>query len=222
MTAEVELRFQFPCTMIVNGASGSGKTWWLHRLLQESNALLTDTVDRTVWCYGAYQPVLQQMLQTIPNFYLSQGCDEEILRQYGVFDPKVRTLLILDDLHQEMASSALLSQLFCKFSHHTNTMVVFVTQNLYHKGSAMRDVTTNCHYLICLSQPRDKSIMATLARQMFPGKGGYFLAAYQDAVSFTPYGYLIEDALPSTPENLQLRSGVFAKEADVAWLPTYK
>ena len=139
----------------------------------------------------------------------------------GVFDPKLNTILILDDLHHELARNDLLSKLFCKFSHHANSMVIFVTQNLFHKGSAMRDTTTNCHYLVCLSQPRDTSIIACLARQMFPGKTQYLINAYQQATAES-HGYLIIDALPGTPSNLRLRSGDFKDEIDAAWLPVYK
>ncbi len=221
MSANLDLRLQFPSTMIVSGATGSGKTCWLEKFLKHANTILSEHVDRVVWCYGVYQPLVETLSREIPNLHFNHGCDRETLEQLGVFDAGQRTILVLDDLHQELASSTLLSQLFCKFSHHANTMVVFVTQNLYHKGSAMRDVTTNCHYLVCLAQPRDKSIMATLARQMFPGNSAYLLDAYRDATS-QPFGYLIIDATPRTPDTLRLRSGIFPDEDDVAWLPQYK
>lgn len=218
---EFDSRFRFPSTMIVSGASGSGKTMWLHRLLREANDLISEPPDRIVLCYGIFQPIYEAMMNDLPNIHLIEGCDQKSLEQQGVFDASVKTVLILDDLHQEMAGNELLSKLFCKFSHHANSMVIFVTQNLYHKGSAMRDTTTNCHYLICLAQPRDKSIMSCLARQMFPGRAPYMLSAYEQATE-EPHGYLIIDALPGTPSNLRLRSGIFADEQDAAWLPVYK
>ena len=221
MTDEFDTRFHFPSTMIVSGASGSGKTMWIYRFLQQVKQLMSEPPDRILLCYGIYQPIYQEMMNTIENMSLSEGCDQETLEHLGVFDPSIKTVLILDDLHQEMAQNELLSKLFCKFSHHANSMVIFVTQNLYHKDSAMRDTTTNCHYLVCLAQPRDKSIIACLGRQMFPGKAAYLVSAYEQATE-APHGYLIVDALPGTPSKLRLRSGVFLDETDVAWLPVYK
>ena len=148
---EFDVRFKFPSTMIVSGASGNGKTKWLHRLLLETNSLISKPIDRIVLCYGIYQPIYGEMMSEIPNLCLTEGCDQETLEQFGVFDPTLNTIFILCDLHHELARNDLLSKFFCTFSHHANSMVILVKQNLLHKGCAMRDTTTNCHYLVYLS-----------------------------------------------------------------------
>lgn len=213
-----DMRFKFPSTMIVMGVSGGGKTRWIQKLLHDRNTILSKQPDTILLCYGVYQPIYQEMLNTVQNLSIVDGCSESLLAQYDILNPATNSVLILDDLHQEMANNKLLSNLFCKFSHHYNTMVILVTQNLYHQGKAMRDTISNCHYIVSLSHPRDKTAIACLARQMFPGRSRYLLDAYEEATA-VPFGYLIIDARPETPSNLRLRSGVFSDEVDVAWIP---
>lgn len=215
---EVEVALHFPCTMIILGVSGGGKTQWYRKFLLEVESLFACEIDTVILCYGVYQPLYKDMMTEMKNLILNDGCSEAILKQHGVLDSSKKTILILDDLHSELANNPLLSKLFCKFAHHHNTMVIFVTQNLYHKGCAMRDTISNCHYLICLCQPRDKTVVTCLARQMFPDRYKYFLQAYNDATS-TPFGYLLVDARPETSNELRLRSGIFKGETACMWLP---
>ena len=218
-TVEFDTRLRFPSTMIIMGVSGGGKTEWLRKMLKDKSSLLSKPIEKVLLCYGSYQPLYDDMLrENGDKLNLVSGCSESLLEQYDILNPSVNSILILDDLHDELANNGLLSRLFCKFSHHTNTMVIFVTQNLYHKGSAMRDTISNSHYLVCLAQPRDKTIVSCLARQMYPGNHKYLLTAYNEATS-TPYGYLFVDARPETHANLRLRSGLFHNEQLCAWLP---
>ena len=204
--------------MIVAGVSGGGKTHWIYKLLREQDTLFTDPIHSCLLCYGAYQPLYAEMQQAVPNLSLNEGCNEKVLKQHGILDPSKRTVLVIDDLHVEMADDPLLSKLFCKFSHHMNTAVIFITQNMYRQGRQMRDVISNCHYLCFLAQPRDKTAVMCLARQMFPRQTGYFMQAYDEATE-QPFGYLLVDARPETPNDLRLRSGLFSDEQCVAWLP---
>jgi hypothetical protein len=47
----------------------------------------------------------------------------------------------------------------------------------------------------------------TLARKMFPGKSSYLMDKFYDAVD-KPYGYLLLNLKPTTPDNMRLLSNV--------------
>lgn len=211
-------RLRFPCSIIVTGVSGCGKTWWIKKLLENQQVMFESPVDSCLLCYGVYQPLYDEMAQNISNLSLVEGCNQRAIKQHGMLDATKKTILIIDDLHAEMADDQLLGNLFCKFSHHMNTTVIFLTQNLFRKGKQMRDVISNCHYLVFMAQPRDKTAIMSVARQMFPKQTNYFMQAYNDATS-QPRGYLLIDARPETPEDLRLRSGLFPSEQSVAWKP---
>ena len=69
-----------------------------------------------------------------------------------------RHLLIVDNMMEEAGDKML--KLFTKGSHHRNMSIVYIVQNLLHKGKLHRSLNT--HYLVFTQ-------FQTLARQMFPG-----------------------------------------------------
>ena len=121
-------------------------------------------------------------------------------------------LIIVDDLMGELTSDKEMANLFTKFSHHMSIDVIFVVQNLFHHGKEMRTISLNCHYFILLKNPRDKRQAMVLADQTFPGNREFFMAAYHDATS-VPYGYLLLDLKPDTPDCMRLRTRIVPSES---------
>jgi hypothetical protein len=54
--------------------------------------------------------------------------------------------------------------------------------------------------------PIDQQVM-NLARQLYPEKPNHLLHHFQDA-TVKPYGYLVIDLKPTTPDSLRLRKNV--------------
>ena len=48
--------FQSGSPIIISGPTGSGKTYWTHKLL--SNEMFTEHVSSILYCYGVYQITL--------------------------------------------------------------------------------------------------------------------------------------------------------------------
>ena len=66
----------------------------------------------------------------------------------------------------------------------------------------------NTHYIVMFKNPRDAGQVATLARQMYPGKSKFVIEAYEDATK-EPYGYLLIDLRPDTNERYRIRTKIF-------------
>ena len=77
----------------------------------------------------------------------------------------VPTIIVLDDL-MDSAYSTKVSQLFTKGSHHRNISLLLITQNLFHKGPSSRDISLNSKYIVVFKNPRDKTQVVHLARQV--------------------------------------------------------
>ena len=102
-----------------------------------------------------------------------------------------RKLLILDDLMYESSSDVIL-HLFTKGSHHKNISVIFVTQNVFHKGKAQRDISLNTKYLVLFKNPPDRAQIQYLARQIFPEDSSFLHEANLDPTR-EPHSYLFID-----------------------------
>ena len=87
--------------------------------------------------------------------------------------------------------------------------MIAINQNLYfNKDPTQR---RNCHYLVMFNNPVDQQQVMTLAQQMYPGNPQNLLTHFQGATS-RPYGYLVIDLKPFTPEHLRMRTDVFDKK----------
>ena len=114
-------------------------------------------------------------------------------------------------------TDARITKLFTKGSHHKNTSVIYITQNLFDKNKENRTITLNAHYMVLFKSPRDVMQIEHLARQMFPGKSKYMREAFTDATSL-PYSYLLVDLKPDTPDDLRLRAKIFPGENQVVYI----
>ena len=166
--------------------------------------MMTPVPDRIVWCYGEYQT----LYGTVQGVDFQQG-----LPDLDALDPS-NTHLIIDDLMDETDQSV--ATLFTKKSHHRNISVMYIVQNLFHRGKYHRTISLNAHYMVVFKNPRDVSQILALAQQMFPKRTKYFLDAYTAATS-KPHGYLLIDMKQDTPEILRLRSHIFLGEQQQAY-----
>lgn len=153
--------------------------------------------EHVLYCYGEFQPSFAEF----PNVEFHNG-----LPDITSFDGRKNVLLILDDLMNEANQNV--CEIFTKLSHHRNVSVIFVTQNLFHKNPCIRTMSLNSHYIVLFKNVRDASQIATLGRQMYPGKSKFVVEAYRDATE-EPFSYLLIDLRPDTDENYRLRAKIF-------------
>ena len=116
---------------------------------------------------------------------------------------------MLDDLMTETDEPV--TNLFTTKSHHCNTSVIYLVQNLFPKNKESRTISLNSQHIVVFKNPRDVSQMTTLAKQMYPGRVK-FVQAFADATS-TPYGYILVDLKQDTSEDVRLRTSILPDDA---------
>ena len=204
--------------MTIAGGTGSGKTYWLKNLISDQRHCLPKPFGRILYCYSIYQPMFDEMLLIEPRIEFYEGLPKEQLENVPDFGSDINALIVLDDLVTELANDEDLTKLFCRFSHHAYLNCIFVTQNFFHEGKEIRNVTRNSHYLVFTKSPRVAASLQTINRQIFPGKKNYLIEAYQSATK-KRYGYLLIDLHPATQDKLRVREGIFEREQPMAYLP---
>jgi hypothetical protein len=118
-------------------------------------------------------------------------------------------MIVLDDLMHECSSSNMVSEAFTRKRHHHNLSVIIVLQNLYSKGSAMRDIHLNAQYIVLFQNPRDKGQFNHFARQVEPTLSKSLIKVYIEATN-KPYSHLMVDLKPHTPNMLRYRSNTLS------------
>lgn len=194
-----------PFTMMIAGPSGCGKTSFVIKLL---NHLIK--YKHIVWCNAERKAIPDSIINS-NNITIHDNLPES-------FDNlESNCLIILDDLMTE-AYNKNVCELFTKGSHHRNLSVILTTQNIFHQGRFCRDISLNCKYLVIFKNPRDKSQIYPLARQIFPDKPKELLKVYKEVTSL-PYGYLFIDLTQECDDLLRFQTDVFKNKCLTCYTP---
>ena len=148
-----DLKFRHPFSCIVSGPSGSGKSSFVIRFLQNLRHLCTEPSfgGGIVWCYDEKSAVPSHHKLTT-NVRYNEGVTEDFGSANG--EP---CLVILDDLLTDVYSKQV-CELFTRGNHHRNISVILITQNLFHQGRFCRDISINAHYIVELKNVRQETV----------------------------------------------------------------
>lgn len=204
----MSLLLQSPFTMVCSGATSSGKTYFVRRILENSHRMMSTEPNSILYCYGSFQPTYDLMEREFNNISFMEGLptksDIDNLAKNG------HSLIVLDDLMNEVNNSPEMQRLFTQYSHHQNISVIFVSQNIYFGGKYGKTINLNCHYLVLFRNP-NLSQIRILGQQLLPGKAKLLTQAYRDATA-KRYGYLFIDLHPNNDRDLMLRTNIFPEE----------
>ena len=209
MDRTYDTRFQGPWTMQVVGGSGSGKSMFIKRLLDNANVMMNPPPDRILYCYSEWQDMFGEMKNV--EFY--QGLSENLIKRENLHG---HTVLVVDDLADE-ADEKLLEKIFTKYSHHRFISIILVLHSLFYPGLRnMRLISLNTQYLVIFKSARDQNSISIVARQMFGQDYKYVLQAYEDATK-QKFGYLLIDSKVSDGL-IRLRSKIFPGEVTICYI----
>lgn len=169
--------------------------------------MFSQTIDKIVWFYGIHQSLYDE----IADVEFVEGFPSQYENLLGT-----NTLFVLDDLMTQCGRDQRITHLFTRGSHHLNLSVIFITQNFFHKGKEMREISLNAHYLALCKNRRDESQIIHLGRQLFPNQLKFFTEVYQDATR-NPFSYLFIDLRSDTPENLRLRTQILPNQTQYVY-----
>ena len=154
-----------PFPALVAGPTCCGKSQIVKRLLESGENMIEGAPENIIWCYGIYQPAFDEIQRNIPNITFVEGVPSD---SETMINPSIRNLVVIDDLMHELSNDPQITSLFKKGLHHRNLSVIFILENIFHRGKELRDMSLNCHYLVLFKSSRDSSQVNHLAKQMFP------------------------------------------------------
>jgi len=206
---DVPATFQHPCTVLIAGPTGSGKTKAIVKIIEQRNQLFFPVPNNILYCYTMWQPDFTYLKNNFQMIKFHSG-----IPNLEDLNAENNNLIILDDLMREGGKDDQVLDLFTKGSHHKNTSVMFLTQNLFSKGKNSRTISLNAQYIMMFNNPRDKTQISYLARQMFPKNPKLLEAAYNDATKGA-HGYLFIDLKQSTPHKLRIQTNIFSENRTI-------
>ena len=196
--------FRLHCnrTMCVVGPSHSGKTTFVLELLENRQQIFDCQTNRVIWCYGIYQHELNTKLQR-KGYHLHSGI-------INVSEVQPYDIIVLDDLLNESRNSQDVTAMFTRAAHHKPCFIIFIMQNLFPPGKEARTRSLNTHYYCIFKNPRDKSQIEFLARQISPRNSKAILEIFESATD-KAHSYLFLDFTQECPDEFRFRSNLFEK-----------
>ena len=125
--------------------TGFGKTAWARSLLQQASEIIYPPPERVVWCYSQWQPAYTKMRVAMSPIEFVKGI-LTALEQDSYFDVSKRNLIVFDDQMTDASKYKRIVNLFTRGSHNRNLSVIYIVQNLYHRGKG------SCSIIWCYSR----------------------------------------------------------------------
>ena len=182
---DLEPVFRHPCNMIVVGNSGSGKTYFVSKLIQsgqirpapDSIHMFTGVKDAS----GHLLEALEYLQETQDIPFQEHGDDLERLDE--VLDEEGQKLIIIDDLMQKVVNTPKAVELFASGTHHKNASAIMMWQDLFPQGMKKLSITLarNAHYHVIFYSP-NVSAFKTFASQR--DNGSQLMALYKDSKNY--------------------------------------
>jgi hypothetical protein len=183
--------FEHPFTLNISGPTGSDKSSFSIKLLQnlDSGCTERDFDGGVLWCYreknaGPAPQVARLRKKIIYHEYVPDD-------NFYTHSQGRPILLLLDDFLQSVYINHV-SVLFTRDSHHRNISVILITKDLFHQNRHSRDISLNEKHLMLLKNVGDKNQFSYLARKVLPEDSKGLYKAYLDA-TLRPHGYLLLD-----------------------------
>lgn len=208
--------FITPFTCIIQGATGTGKTHFVKRVLDNQKVMFQTPPAKVVYFYAVDQPLFKSM----KNVIFHKGIPDKF---ESFADYPNHTLFVLDDVMIKALNDPKVAELFTVGSHHMNISVFFLSHNLFHQGKMARTIGLSCHYLILFRSLRDALMITYLGRQLFPGQNKILIECYEDATS-EKYSYLFIDLSPHSYDGWEgrIKSRIFPGEGCWVYKPIEK
>ena len=199
-----DCRFRDTAKIVVSGASGSGKTQLVKRMLVNHLRVFEVTPpSKIVVFHTHYQKAYDELREEIDvpvEFVKGPPPDG--------FTPPPKSVLVFDDL--QSTDSNEIREFFLRKCHHSScAAVIYVLQNVFAANKNNRDITLNADYFVCFRPRRDLGQVERLNYSLL-GRGhrNFLVSVFKELTHDRPHSFLLIDIAATTPAAFQFRSTV--------------
>ena len=189
---ELDIRIKTPCSVLLSGKSKCGKTTLLIDILSQWRNYTDDEDGKyfrnIYWFYGTESPEDFYKMNNIVNSYNLKLPEDSMsfkskitfvkgdLTDTLVLD-KINSIphysiVILDDMMNEMTRREDVSNILTREAHHKNWCVFMLWQYLHPEGRFARQLVNQVDYKFIFQDPARSDQLRAVINQMYPGQTG--------------------------------------------------
>lgn len=192
----------------IAGPSQCGKSTLVEQMVVNKDVLFEDEFSKVFW-FCAYPPE-----KKVNEVIYKIGSPSNILDSIVP-----NSLVIIDDYMSELRNSNELTNIMTKAVHHLPMTLIYITQNIFNKGSETKTRRLNTNYVILFKNPHDKAQIEYIGRQMFPRDKNFLCSAFDHVTKQQPYSYLLIDCHQTTRDEIRVRSDILNKQMITVYKP---
>ena len=204
-----DVRWYNPSTCVMVGGSMSGKTTLCLNVLRHAKEIFHDPrcAQNILFHYKQWQDSYEEIskeniiTEWIPNL----PTIDSILNKCMLYTHSGGSIIVIDDFGNQLTRDV--QELFSIYAHHTQSIVILLTQNLFPKNQFYRDISLNATYIILFKNIRDKSQIMYYLRQLQPGKSQWLFEAFEDCTK-DPYTHMLFDMHQLQKDHLRIRGNI--------------
>ena len=198
--------FRQAFTMIIQGATGSGKTSFIMKLI-DNIQLIQPSPVKIHFFFETWQKGYETRNKTI-EFHKEELTEEKFKKLSYPHKEKGGSLFVLDDgmtnINKDMV------RIFSIWARQYNASIILVTHNLFYNDPIYRNLSLNTHYFVLLRTQRAWKQVSLLLRQLFSDYK--MVEKYVEEIFNKKHAYVILDIHPNGSDNIKALTRIFPDE----------
>lgn len=208
-----------PLRLVIAGPSGSGKSWWILKLIKSRELLFDTKFNRILYCVPPKKSQVHlTIFDKIKEFFNQAELIYGLPKPTDIIGDALPKLVIIDDQMTQIFTSPFMEEVFIQHSHHSSCSLIFTTQNFFNSGKT-KTIIRQCNYKVIFNSPADQVILRHISCQLKPDQPNFLINVFQTLDQLFPaddYKYILIDGEPkSKMKKLRIRTHIFPNNDNV-------
>ena len=198
------IKLEKPFRLIVGGGSGSGKSFFVQKLIEENH--FQSSFEQIKYIYPDYLDECPTEFDTECHVECIPGLPDK--RTLSLIE--TNSLVIIDDLMLEVSKCEDIARLFTVIARKKNISVILIVQNVYQQGKQFRNIRLSATGIVLFKFYAGIDSNYRILRDV--GLASYISKKTVEEIYSTRYRYIYLDLHPNRQSDfIAIRTNIFEK-----------
>lgn len=209
-----DFRLKWPSSFAIIGCTQAGKTMFVLDVIRNAqqlfrnpkcaqNVIYFHSIDQDCLEDAKKEGLIHHLLSEVPTKERMTELTQDYKRKGG-------SIVVIDDHANSLNKKSI--DIFTVLTHHLGCVTFLLSQSLFPKSEAYREISRNVTYTVIFKTMRDFQQFSKFAYQISPKYGKALVQLYENETR-RQYSYIFISHDHATPSLLQFRTHILPHEA---------